>query len=417
MNRVRAGKVRIEASAIVLLAAAALGGIAFWIRGGSGSGPDRPRGGTAARSEDRSAFSHGSPMSPPSGVAGEDRPAPAAPPRALPELSPRLSDWISEMREKIAGHPPATPGYRSRLEKLIQLFADDPATVDQAADLLEADPTLPYFGQTLLVTAIARFQDPVKAQKLLLRLARSADLNEEVRLALVSQMAIPTALPPETSEYLDRLSREPGRVGLVALDALGRMVRKMGAEGDPRAPAQVHAWVVEYDRARTAKDSRRASRVLLALGEAGTAEAWPLLKSALLDPNPSLRAAAVEAVGRHGNPERLDIALRVLRDDPIPTVALGALKALYPAPGQGAQVQSERLGEIPLSLTAAVADVLAVHRDSEVRLEILRYYDLCFERGVAPPPRVVEVVRRLAGSDPVEDVRMRANRILTQKRW
>ena len=367
----------------------------------SGADADQPRG-DISHSDEEEARNQ---------VSGEE------PSEPFSASSAELEKWRQNVVKHIQAFLPGTAQSNKFREELLQLFKNDPTSLNEALRIVEEDATMPYFGRNLIITAFARVDDPELAHSMLLRLANSHTLSEGSKLNVVSQMSLRENPPAETITTLLRLSQgSQDTLSLVAKRALGKVVGRLVAEGNSQGKQILNSWQEDLRRSRESHDVTLTTRTLMTLGLTQLPEVLPVLKEALQEKDPVIRGAAIDAIGRHDGEDRYQFALLVMQTDDSPNVVRRAIHALYPRPGLPPKWQKEGYREIPQEVVSGLA--IAVQRQDTregIRGEILSYIERCYDRDHPPPEDFRRALQFVADHDSSKGLRGRAARLLRKR--
>ena len=177
---------------------------------------------------------------------------------------------------------------------------------------------------------------------------------------------------------------------------IGALARNLAAERPSEAGEIVAALSGELDRSTS---EGRTRTLLLALGNAGSADALPAIRKHLSDPSAALRAAAVSALRWVETEEAETRIIQALASDPDEAVRMKAVAALgFREPTRPA-VDGQRKAVLKDGAPA-------------VRFQLVRNLSAAAARF----PDAAETLRRVSGEDPSEDVRNAAGQALTELR-
>jgi hypothetical protein len=264
----------------------------------------------------------------------------------------------------------------SRLGALVAGAAADSLVMRVLTDSLEAAGHAQ--AQAALIAAIDARPDDWRA------LAR-----------LIPALGMAEAPTPETEQALLTLAfgKRSENVTAAARLALGNLARTLGEVSPARASKVVRRLLQELASPTSAES---AWQLLLALGNAGSAEALPTLERFLDEPMPDLRGAAAWALRWIDSP-RADLLLtsKALLSDREPAVRLEAVRAL-------------RCRAMTPANFAAHEQALAAETEAAVRLALLASIWDAREAY----PRALRLIREVAATDPVPEVRATAARLL-----
>lgn len=269
-----------------------------------------------------------------------------------------------------------------------------PAEVDSLGSLLRTEPGGSPAFRTL-TAALASAGSPAAEHALATALGtRIADLPAARRIvAALGSMSILTSdgiLALENA--IERASDE--RVSSEAALALGNAVRSMSAGGDSLGGSVVE-WL-DAQLAAHASDERRLALVN-ALGNSRSRAASPSLLRALDDPNPDVRAAAVQALSAFRDSVISLRLARILRTDTTTLVRLRAAAAL------------DSIGDA--KLISAERDALMSEPDADVRMQLVTNLWAVRDRW----PEIESLIRGLGTTDPADRVKELIARLLSTR--
>jgi HEAT repeats len=207
----------------------------------------------------------------------------------------------------------------------------------------------------------------------------------------LSDASAPTPLAEETVSELAFRATDPNIASTAQL-TLGTMAHSL-AETSPERAARIVSSFVERINPATSADTTR--QLLLALGNAGTAQAYPTIARFTTDPSPALRAAAATALRWVDTDQAGAQLITILASDAEPAVRLEAANAL---------------GFRPLNADSFAAQkrALATDKDEKVRQALLSN----FWKGRAAFPEARALVEKAAAGDESEEVRKAATEFL-----
>lgn len=280
------------------------------------------------------------------------------------EMDEALRDaWIDALLAMAGQAQPA-------LEVLVQAAADDNLPVARRLRIIAG---LPQAGGT----------DPRVVQSLL-QLTQQKD--SDVRVAAARALGQVPSLPSEAIQRLATMAQTdhrlpPRRAALLALIAAGPQAQKVSSTLQPlaeRTPPDALALLAQVARATAEKQTGRARQLLQAALSSPRAEVrsaaldallvlsptsaeLPALQRLLVEANPEVRAAAVQAIGQLGPVAQAAVPLvtKLLddRDPAVQAAAIEALGRLGPA-AQAAVDKLRRLSDHP-TLAPAVRRTLS----------------------------------------------------------
>jgi hypothetical protein len=202
------------------------------------------------------------------------------------------------------------------------------------------------------------------------------------------------ATPAVEAVLLELAAEGKDEVRSTAQLALGTLAHGLAATDPARAEAIV-SWAL--GRLRAARSPAERRQLLLVLGNAGSATAWPALRAALRDPAPEVRGGAMTALGGLRGAEADAALCAALTGDADAGVRLEAARALSGRPMTAAGL-------------AAHARVVKQEASPGVRLAALR------NLGRARPalPEAAELIRAAAANDTNPEVRGAAAELLEE---
>lgn len=200
---------------------------------------------------------------------------------------------------------------------------------------------------------------------------------------------------PETEQTLQTLAfgRHDKNICAAAQLALGNLALSMGDASPARAARIVQRLVLEL-----AATPDSSWQLLLALGNAGSAEALPTLTRHLDDRNPELRGAATWALRWIDVPQADLLLIKVLLGDMEPAVRIEAVRTMRFRKPTGANFE---------------AQVKALATDSEVAVRLALLGTLWDTRD--HDSRAIAVIEQAAGHDLSPEVRAAAVRLLANR--
>jgi HEAT repeat protein len=207
----------------------------------------------------------------------------------------------------------------------------------------------------------------------------------------LDEASVPTLLAEETIQELGRQSQNPDIASTAQL-TLGSMARNLAETSPERATSIVDSLIKQIDSSASADTTRQ---LLLALGNAGSAQAYPTVVRFMTDSSPALRGAAASAL-RWVASDRVDAQLTsVLTSDPEATVRREAAIALGFRQMTNDSFEAQK--------RAFLAD-----QDDKVRLTLLRN----LWKAQQAFPEALKLVKGAAMNDASQDVRKAATDIL-----
>ena len=293
--------------------------------------------------------------------------------------------------ESAHGDKNETPIYL-KFKALIYVHPESSAPLGQV--LAKADPE--SLTMRVLTGALGVVGNP-PAQAALVRAikARSTDWPAlSMLIPALDEASAPTPLAEETIRELASQSPNPD-VASTAQLTLGAMARNLAETSPERATMIVDSLIKQINSSSSAVTTRL---LLLALGNAGSTQAYSTIARFTSDSSPALRIAAAVAL-RWIDSDQADTELiRVLTADPESAVRLEAATALG-------------LRQINANSFEAQKQAFAMDKDEKVRLALLR--NLWKGRVVFPEAR--ELIEKAATSDASEDVRKAATELSVKK--
>jgi HEAT repeat protein len=207
----------------------------------------------------------------------------------------------------------------------------------------------------------------------------------------LSESANPTQASEDLLRDLAFGSPNPDIASTAQL-SLGSMARKLAHTDPGRAVKIVHLFVKAIESSPSADVTHQ---MLLALGNAGSTEAVPIISRFISDPSPTFRAAASAAL-RWVDSDQVDpILIRVLTSDRDATVRLEAARAL------GFRKMSAPTFQVQ-------ERAFLQEKDVNVRLSILSNLWNAHDEF----PEVRRIVEQAAARDPSSEVRKAAGEIM-----
>lgn len=264
-----------------------------------------------------------------------------------------------------------------------------------AALRLEPEKHLPALREhiersgPLTEALVSSLQDSgtVPAQKLLAELLQNQTFAPATRNALARGLALVSAPSEISVKALGALKNDPV-VGRQATYGLGSNAFKL-KRSNPELANEVTRNLL--DELKSSPGTDRQSELLTALGNAGSPEALPALKSAAQDPSVTIRAAAAQGLRRIETAESYSL-LTVLAGDASANVRRSAIDAL----SEGA----------PSEQSAAIIGNAAT-TDQDFRVRSLSVQAAV--RWLRDVPSLAGVLRAVASSDENADLREMAD--------
>jgi len=170
------------------------------------------------------------------------------------------------------------------------------------------------------------------------------------------------------------------------------MARNLANTSPERATRIVDSIIKQIDLSSSVDTTRQ---LLLALGNAGSAQAYPTIARFTTDSSPLLRAASASALRWVDSDQSSALLIKLLSSDPEPSVRLEAARALG-------------FRQINANSFEAQKQSFAIEKDEKVRLALLR--NLWKARAVFPEAR--QLIEKAATSDVSEDVRKASTELL-----
>jgi hypothetical protein len=253
----------------------------------------------------------------------------------------------------------------------------------------------PGVALRVLGSALADSGRP-EAQAVLIAVVRARRNDWPALAELVPTLArvrVPT--PAVEAALLELASAGSADISSTAQLALGTLAHGLAGFAPARADAIV-SWAV--DQWKVARSPTQRRQMLLVLGNAGSAVAWPVLCTSLHAAEPEVRGGAVLALrGLKG--AEVDAALcKALTADPDAGVRLEAARTLNARPMTAATL-------------AAHASALGEEDSPGVRLAVLRNLG----RARQTFPEAVVLIRGAAANDPTPEVRTAAAALLEEE--
>ena len=207
----------------------------------------------------------------------------------------------------------------------------------------------------------------------------------------LDQAGEPTLLAEKTIHDLATQSSNPDIASTAEL-TLGAMARNLANTSPERATRIVDSIIKQIDLSSSVDTTRQ---LLLALGNAGSAQAYPTIARFTTDSSPLLRAASASALRWVDSDQSSALLIKLLSSDPEPSVRLEAARALG-------------FRQINANSFEAQKQSFAIEKDEKVRLALLR--NLWKARAVFPEAR--QLIEKAATSDVSEDVRKASTELL-----
>jgi len=279
------------------------------------------------------------------------------------------------------------------VRKLEALFRLEPEACRTCEAFLRERPSdAPAFQMAWSALALAGGPE---AQEAMVRILRARQPDPGAFAPLLNAVAfVARPSPPLVAAVRDAAlgSGAADPTAPSALLVLGALARNLGPDRPAEAREIVTALAGELSRTTSAA---RQQRLLLALGNASSADALPALRGFLGNPSSELRAAATNALRFVEGDEAEGLLVRALSSDPDTDVRLKAAAAL---------------GFREPTRAATDAMIAAIGKESApgVRLELLR--DL--SQAARSFPDALAPVRKVADADPTPELRQAARGVL-----
>jgi HEAT repeat protein len=207
----------------------------------------------------------------------------------------------------------------------------------------------------------------------------------------LAMVKAPSALAENTLWDLALHSPQPAIAASAQL-GLGIIARTL-KETHPDRAAKITAWAVQGLESASSESATR--QFLLVLGNSGAPDALPVIRKALADGEPGVRAAAVGALRFIDSDQAEALIARALGSDSEPEVRAEAVRAL-----------SYR--SVTESAFQATAEALRSDKSASVRLSALNLLWQCRQRF----PAVLALVENIAKNDPADELRKTAGELL-----
>jgi hypothetical protein len=340
------------------------------------------------------------------GLDSKEKPAPQL------EAASELQTWLDGVRVEIGKYPPGTAQYKEYLRALQNIFRQNAGSILNAKLVVEQDEGLPYFGKTLIVTALSRIENPELAHRLLRELAVSSSISDNLKISVVGLLSIPAGAPQETLDLLANLAKRSEGLGAVALEALATLADRLVKGGDPRGRSFLNEWILQYSKCEFGNDMAGAQKLIYAISQVNAPESVAAIRTALRHDSPQIRIAAVTGMGLLDPIDRYPAVLQVFQSESNRDVLVECLRALYPCPGKGLDLQPQQNKRIPEDVPVSLCRALFTQKDETVRLAILEFFEICYKESFKPPESVTPILREVATRDPSEQVRGHAHWVL-----
>jgi len=203
----------------------------------------------------------------------------------------------------------------------------------------------------------------------------------------------PTQLAEDTLRDLSSNASDQNVASTSRL-ALGNMARSL-AEGSPARAAEIVQWAIKNLESSPAPEMTR--QWLLALGNAGSELAFPIIARFASDASPDIRAVAVSALRWIGSSRAEELLIRTLTSDSEPGARLEAVIAMG-------------IREMSDAAFKAQKEAFKNDKSVEVRLALLRNLWQASEAF----PEIRQLVRAAARNDASKDVRKAAAEIIAR---
>ena len=290
--------------------------------------------------------------------------------------------------ESASGDQNETPIYL-KFKALIYLHPESSATLGQMLATADAKS----LTMRVLTGALGAVGNP-EAQAALVSAIKARPTDWPALSMLIPALndaSTPTRLAEETIHELASQSPNPDIASTAQL-SLGAMAHNLAETSPERATNIVASLVKQIDLSSSADTTRQ---LLLALGNAGSAQAYSTIARFMTDSSPALRAAAASALRWIDSDQAAAQLIKVLTSDPESAVRLEAAIALG-------------FRQINANSFAAQKQALAIDKDEKVRLALLS--NLWKGRAVFPEAR--KIIEKAATSDASADVRQAATELL-----
>ncbi|MDP6958336.1 MAG: HEAT repeat domain-containing protein [Planctomycetota bacterium] len=313
------------------------------------------------------------------------------------EIERSLHQYLSDSKPI----QPGTAAYREQVPRVAAFLQKFPGALDEAGALILSDHVHLY-TKWMLLEAIGSYTPSSEAHALLRQLASNPSLGEDVLITLVSVFGLAVDIPEDSIDFLLERSRDPDRLGRVALSTMGRVagvIRKRDPASASRIVSILSGRLRDQDRLGK---SNEVASILEALGNTGdrhlVARIWPFLEHS----NSRVRGAALVTLGsldKNGSEARLRFALQ---QDPDPRVRMEAIEALMPVPNGVPDEQVANAGRMGEGTLSDLLQVVEHDENERVRLEVMDAFHEIYE---TPPSRVTETLRTIAQTDSSNHVR------------
>nr|PZN20227.1 MAG: hypothetical protein DIU78_19645 [Pseudomonadota bacterium] len=289
------------------------------------------------------------------------------------------------------------PGFLELLREIVSLGSSDPArrarlfamlsarlrfdekNVREAERLIRAGAA----SKATLIDALGA-ASTAASQSVLHAILREPDFGEEDRRRALIALSFVERPSEATLSVLKELTDTP-KYRTQALYGLGAAAYRLGASDPEGARAVTAGLVRSLDEA---SDPNEQVKLLKAVGNAGSADAFTAIEAKLHSPNPAVRATAIWALRRVPGDRAEQAIARALIHDPAAMVRQRAVDTL------GYRTVS------PV-LVYAVRDALSKEADVPVRRELVR----AAMRWATAAPVLREPLMKLAQSDPDPKIR------------
>ena len=212
-------------------------------------------------------------------------------------------------------------------------------------------------------------------------------------IPVLAQAAHPTSEAEDLLRELAFTSSDANITSTAQL-ALGVASRNL-AESSPARAQKITDSLLEKIASTTSQEEIRVG--LLALGNAGSLGALPVLTRYVNDPSPELRAAAVSALRFIQSAQADKLLRKALLSDSQPKVRREAAQALGFRVMTAATFQTQK-------------EALLKDRDESVRLALLRNLAKAGDKA----PAICVLIKCIAAQDPAKEVRQKATEILRE---
>jgi HEAT repeat protein len=272
-----------------------------------------------------------------------------------------LLTGLAKLEVEAAAHPDQPPLATPLYLKLKALVYLHPESCQRLGKLLaDSDPSS---ATATLLTGVMGAVGHAQAQAALVDAirARSRDAAALTQLIPALTSVQQPTLPAEATMRWAMASAPTRDLRVMAELALGTMARNL-AESESARAARIVDEIIRKLRATSGKEETRLR--LMALGNAGSARALPMLDRFAADPSPMLRASAIAALRWIDIPQVDARLTRALQSDPDTTVrgeAAGALGFREPTKATIAAQQrafrTERVESVRLAILSNLGSV------------------------------------------------------------